>query len=720
MQTDLVAQDQKLIDSLETLLKNSKQDTSRIVILQKLYVQYLYNDSAKAMDYALQNLYISLESEYKKGEAKAYNNIGNICHTYGNYKDAMEYYQKAMNIFETIGDKYNAAGLKLNIGNMQFEQGDFDGALKNYISSIKTFEELGKKQELASSYGNIGFIYQNQGNVPEAINSKNMALKIYKELSDSLNIAMIWIDLGSIANDQGKYPETLKYYLDALRILEKSDARKSLCGLYINLGNLYYYMDNAQESLKYYTGALKLAQKGSYKSMLALTTSNLANLYAEEGNFDKALNNYLSSLAISENIGDMDDAAGTCNNIGYLYMKYKKIPEALKYFNKALPYFEESENKTSIATLYNNIGAAYMDLKKYNDAEINITKALTISEESGYLRAVSDSYELLAKLDSARGNFKQALEHYKQFAAISDSLINEENIKKITEQEMQYEFDKKDALAKIEQEKKDAIMLEEIHHHKIIGNLYLILGLSVLAFAIVLFHLFRLKARKRRIIADQKIRQLEEEKKLLAARFLVEGEEKERKRIAQELHDGLGVLLSVTKMQFSHITSQNPEMKPLIDKASKFLEQASADVRRISHNMMPGLLTKLGLFDALEDLFEQISDSNNIDATCEITGNRERLPENKEIMLYRIIQEMVNNTIKYAEATKIALQLESIQGRIGIQYSDNGKGFNIEDSRNKDSLGLQSIKSRVRFLDGNILLESEPGNGTRYLIEIPQ
>jgi signal transduction histidine kinase len=297
--------------------------------------------------------------------------------------------------------------------------------------------------------------------------------------------------------------------------------------------------------------------------------------------------------------------------------------------------------------------------------------------------------------------------------------MNEEISNKITRQEMQFEFDKQNVLAMAEQEKKDAILREEIHHHKIIGKLYLIIGLSVLAMATVLFQLFRIKSRKKRIIADQKILQLEEEKKLLAARFLLEGEEKERKRIAQELHDGLGVLLSVTKMQFSQIASYSVELQPMIQKAMKFLEQASGDVRRISHNMMPGLLTKLGLFEALEDLFDTITESEKIEAVCEIRGNRERLSENTEIMLYRVVQEMVNNTVKHAEATKIELQVETLPDQIRIHYADNGKGFRLDDARIKESLGLQSIKSRVRFLDGKISLTSEPGQGTRYKVEIP-
>jgi signal transduction histidine kinase len=135
--------------------------------------------------------------------------------------------------------------------------------------------------------------------------------------------------------------------------------------------------------------------------------------------------------------------------------------------------------------------------------------------------------------------------------------------------------------------------------------------------------------------------------------------------------------------------------------------------------MMPGLLTKLGLCEALEDLFEQLDESEGVTATCEIIGAHERLPENQEIMIYRIVQEMVNNTLKHAEANNINLNIDVLPGKLEIRYSDNGKGFNVEETLAKKSIGLQSIKSRVKFLDGSVSIESGVGKGTVYALQIP-
>jgi signal transduction histidine kinase len=228
-----------------------------------------------------------------------------------------------------------------------------------------------------------------------------------------------------------------------------------------------------------------------------------------------------------------------------------------------------------------------------------------------------------------------------------------------------------------------------------------------------------MRAYKDRIIAEQRIRQLEEEKKLLAAKSLVEGQEDERKRVARELHDGLGVLLSTAKMAFTTLKDPKPENKLLIDKATKLLEQASGDVRKISHNMMPGLLTKLGLYEALEDLFEKIDETESIEVSIDIPEDVQRLPENQEIMLYRIVQEMVNNTLKHAAATSIGITIQQVNGMLEIHYSDDGKGFEVERQLDKKTLGLTSIMSRVDFLNGTVDITSKPGKGMKFAIRIP-
>jgi two-component system NarL family sensor kinase len=130
-------------------------------------------------------------------------------------------------------------------------------------------------------------------------------------------------------------------------------------------------------------------------------------------------------------------------------------------------------------------------------------------------------------------------------------------------------------------------------------------------------------------------------------------------------------------------------------------------------------LTKLGLFEAAEDLFEHLDETSSLHAECKIIGSTERLPENKEIMVYRIIQEMVNNTLKHAKANKMELSLSMVPGSLQLEYKDDGVGFDLNEKLGIDSIGLKSIQSRVNFLNGEMKIDSKPGDGVKYSIHIP-
>lgn len=233
----------------------------------------------------------------------------------------------------------------------------------------------------------------------------------------------------------------------------------------------------------------------------------------------------------------------------------------------------------------------------------------------------------------------------------------------------------------------------------------------------ILFSIFYYYTHRQKLLHE--LRHLEEEKKMMAARSLIEGQEDERRRIAKELHDGLGVLLSAAKIQVSSIKLDNLASRSLINKASSLLDQAAGDVRKISHNMMPGLLTKFGLYEAIRDLTDKISEGEQLSASCTINGSEDRLAENTEIMLYRIIQELINNTLKHANADSIKIEIQVLQNQIDIKYSDNGTGFDVTKMLAQKSIGLQSISSRLNFLEGQLNIKSSKGEGTVFHMKIP-
>ena len=218
-------------------------------------------------------------------------------------------------------------------------------------------------------------------------------------------------------------------------------------------------------------------------------------------------------------------------------------------------------------------------------------------------------------------------------------------------------------------------------------------------------------------LQKQQILQLEQAAQLAALNAMLEGEEKERSRIAGDLHDSLGGLLAAAKAHFNALPTST-ENQELTTKTNRLLDDAAVEVRRISHNMMPRALAVSGLNGALEDLVQNL-EKQGLACTLETISLETPIEPGATLMIYRMIQELTNNVVKHAEASQLLLQIIRRENQLTIILEDNGKGFDLEQARRKKGLGLTSIESRVQFLQGNINWDSEPGAGTIVSIEVP-
>ena len=211
------------------------------------------------------------------------------------------------------------------------------------------------------------------------------------------------------------------------------------------------------------------------------------------------------------------------------------------------------------------------------------------------------------------------------------------------------------------------------------------------------------------------------ESKYIALNSLMEGQELERKRLAREIHDGIGPILSTVKMNLANIEGDvdniNPELKEKFQKSYEMIDDAAGDLRSISHNLMPKVLSDFGLNEALETLCEKIDATRSVDVDFINSGLFYRLNEVTELGLYRISQELLNNTLKYAKAKKVILQLIKRDETIRLMYEDDGIGF-FPEKVNR-GIGLMNIENRATALAGQAIIDSMPGKGMTATIEIP-
>ena len=596
-------------------------------------------------------------------------------------------------------------------------KGSYDTSVVCCDSGIIISESIGLtglQAEINITRGNA--LFYSKG--PEyGISSYKESYRLFSQAGDSAGLAKALNGLGVMFKKMAQYDSALTYYIQLVTLAESKGYESTLGMGYLNLGILYQDLHELDKASHYLALSIPINEK--YRpDLVALAHMNIGLVNHEKGLLDTALSELRIALQIYSSLNERKYIADVYNNIGTVFFKKDELDSAYKYFTDARDLYKQLDNSYSFGQAYNNIALVIMERGEYDRALEILDTCLKYAKRTSNSELEAQVYYNMYFAYNKKSDYKKALESYLIHDSLQEIIYNLNKDRLMADLEMKYQNEKKQAQI-LELEKTNLQKDLDLQVRTKQRNAFLFTGIGIIALISFAFLYFRQRTVKDRIIAQQRIRQLEEEKKLLAAKSLVEGQEEERKRIARELHDGLGVLLSTTRMQFSAIRDKSPENQPLIERATKLLEQASSDVRKISHNMMPGLLTKLGLYEAVEDLFEKVSETEGLTVRAHIHEDAQRLPENDEIMVYRIIQELVNNTLKHANAKTIEIQMQVMPGHLDIIYSDDGKGFSMEEKAGSKSLGLQSIESRVNFLNGRMQLYSAPGKGVSYKFEIP-
>ncbi|HEY9113645.1 MAG TPA: sensor histidine kinase [Bacteroidales bacterium] len=572
------------------------------------------------------------------------------------------------------------ADVQLNLGHLANQEGKPKVCLDYYQSALELYEKEKDTLGIAGVMNNYSLFYKESGDFDKALENAIISLKLFLKCNETYLYVGSILNLGNIYEKLGEYDTALAKYEESYQLSITNKYPKFINSSLINRAVIFYRQEKYAEAEVEFKRAIENADKNKDKSLLALLYSNLGIAYRNQGKNELALESYQQALQIAKEIDDEARLETIFINLGYLYKDNKKYSEAIQYYNMSLELAIKRNEKADIETIYEN----------------------------------------LADIFEETGDYKRAYSYLSLANQYHDSLLNIEKVRAIEEMKAKYEKEKNMAQIKSLQ---DENKINDLEKKSIRSERNTALGFSsaIVVLLIIVIFFFRMKARKNRIIDAQRIQQLEDEKKLLAAQSVILGQENERKRIAQELHDGIGVLLSTASIHFSVASkaTKDEQTIEMFDKAKSLLTQAGGEVRKISQNMMPVVLSKFGLYEALEDMFEKLDDLEDIEVTSSFSGSREKLPENTEIMLYRIIQEMVNNTLKHANATSVEFSFSRGNGAILIDYKDDGIGFDLNNLPHNSSLGIYGIQSRVDFLKGIIKIETKPGTGTYYHISIP-
>jgi two-component system NarL family sensor kinase len=605
-----------------------------------------------------------------------------------------------------------------------------DKSLNYYMQALDLAKRIQNNHLVLSSMVDIGISYIESNQLDKALNNFEDAIPVAKEINDTGKIAGVMANIGNVYLHRNDRVKAIDYYLQTARLLESCHDQNRLGLLYSNLCSLLDEQKEFDLSIVYGNKALEFSQKNKDEYTTANALLNLYSTYSDMGQFDKGFQLLLQALPLVKKNADLEQLSDVYGNLGDYYYKSKQYQPALKNYLESYSYVQQMGNHYHLCTTCTQLALMYHLLNMPVKAIEFITRAEELVKEVGSRANLKEIYLTRAKIEEGRGNYKQAYNSLSQSTIISDSLFKVESSEKVADMEAKYQNEKKEKNIIQLQKDKEVQVLSMNQQTLVIKQKstwnYFLASVLVLVLAVGFFGFRNFRNRQQLSkqqdqLKEQRIRELEKDKQLIAVDSMLKGQEEERTRLAKDLHDGLGGMLSGVKFSLMNMKSNlivDHENVIVFERSLDMLDTSIQELRRVAHNMMPATLIKFGLDEALKDYCNNINNAQIVQVKYQSFGTEERIDSNMEIIVYRIVQELFANIFKHAKATEVLVQLLREGDRISIAVEDNGKGFNVEDLKNSRGSGWANIRSRVDYLKGKLDLNSEIGKGTSVNIEV--
>jgi two-component system NarL family sensor kinase len=575
---------------------------------------------------------------------------------------------------------------------------------------------------LLSSYNDVGLCYSELNDMDSAILSLRQSVGVARQLNDTVKMAKILANIGNMFLTQKDRITAIDYYVQSARLWEACSDQRSLGILYSNINELMNQLEEYNKALEYGVKALALARKNGddYSTITALV--NLSGTYVYLGRYEEGYSQLEKALPIAKRNGSLTQLATIYQDLGGYYFSKKDYPASLENYLESYRYERQIGDSSGLSTTYTVLAEVYYELRQDKKARQFAGQAERLAVKIGSRADLKDIYKIRAKIEQQAGNYKLAAAYFLGTIILADSLFKTGASEKVADAEAKYQNEKKSlSIVRLEKDKEiQSLSLKE----KSTLNLLLLVAVAIL---LVTGFMVYLNIRHRSLLAkneaelhQQHILALEKDRQLVAVGSILKGQEEERSRLAKDLHDGLGGLLSGVK--FSLINMKDNLMithdnMTVFERSLDMLDTSIKELRRVAHNMMPEMLAKFGLDESLKEYCNTINAAKLFHVKYQSLGMAVRLERSSEIVIYRIIQELLNNILKHAAATEVMVQLIREEGRFNVIVEDNGKGFDKDLLPANRGSGLTSIRSRVDYLKGQLDIHSEPGKGTLVTIE---
>jgi two-component system, NarL family, sensor kinase len=591
------------------------------------------------------------------------------------------------------------------------EQNLPEKALQLYTKTHQLSLKVNYKDGAYKSLLYSGIVYSNIGKYDSAQSYYNKTINYCKNFKIQIGEAKGYANMANIYQFRGDYPNAIRNYISSIKIFEKTKDSTIISQSYQNLSAVYTEIKNRKLEFFYLKKAEQFVPKANIVQR-ALLYGDIGLGLLRQNNFPESLFYFKRAEAIAIKANNNELWFYATRNLGEYYRIKKEYAKAIPFYEKAFEYADYAVDIIRKGDLMYIVSAVYFKLGNYSKALELVNQSLEMARKIGSADLRSKSLKNLAMIYNKLNQPQKAYNYLEESYIILDTVFSQKHLKETSILQTQFETEKKDKSIAEQQIKLKQQELNLIKNQKE-KQLYFIISLILIVLSFGIWYFFK----QRQNIKNKEIITLQQQHEIATLEALMDGEENERRRIAQELHDGLNGDLSAIKLRLS--TLEDSGLSTIdaenLTKVIDMIDESCAQVRSISHNLMPASILEYGLIETVKEYCIKINNSKSFRIDFQFFGNYKALSKKNETVIYRIIQELITNILKHSKGTEAIIQFNYREDELFITVEDNGIGF--DKNAISQGIGHKNIKTRIDFLNAQLDFDSSPA-GTSYTISI--
>ncbi len=615
------------------------------------------------------------------------------------------------NLLLSEKNNYEIAKINLHLAKL-YERVDLQ---KGKIYALRALHEENDSL-MAEATNQLGRLYFYTAQLDSAEYFFEQAKQYLIKLDDKNRVAIINIGIGAIQLKQGWYNKTIKTLTESLSYFEKTGDNLNAGKCYSNISAAFAELGNYTKAIEYNEKALIIFENQELTQFQLITLPNLAAQHLKNGDTLKAINYNIEAEKIAIAMGNKRSLSIIYNNLGSAYLD-RDEKRAKEYLEKTISLKTELNLKNGIEVARGNLGYLYLK----NDDYLTALDYYKLVEQQVNGKQLVFAYEQIKKCYTGLKDYEKALEYSEKSRHLNDSILSAENQKVFNEIQTKFETEKKE---------NEILELQtqnlEVDNKRIRNQILLYISLGVLLLTFFLIYVLLKNSKRKRILIQQQMKIKNQElverlktQELNGIDAIIDAQEKERTRIANDLHDNLGSRIATLNLYINDLENKSNKEKQeeLLDKLKSLGVETYSEVRKIAHNQNFGALINKGLIPSMNFIAHQISSAGQLQIEVININVNKRIQNNIEIQVFRIVQELLTNIIKHADANEATIQFSEDDNVLNVMVEDNGKGFDIKQT--EFGFGLTNIEKRIANINGDLVIDSTENNGTTIILNIP-